>query len=333
VKANLITAFFLVLLGHTLHCGVVLEDVFKPEMLLVGDKYIYVAEGWQIKIFNRLDGKRFGAFGRRGEGPGEFNGYIIPSLTDRGIFVSCPARVLYFDREGTFLRERRALKVFGRYKPMGKNFVGYRYLREESIHYETVCLYNGDFQLVRELYRRKHIRQPDGSTDLVNERPPFFHVSQGKIYLDGIDGYIHVFSHGGEPLGRIPGTENRVPFTSRHRHEMEEALKRDKRTRDYYYANKDKFVWPKYQPMIRMFYLADGRFYILTSREKQGKMEMLIRSLKGDLLGRKYVAVTSFPQALLSDVREGRLYRLAENVDGDWELRITNLMNPPAEVE
>ena len=328
MKTTLVVISVFVRLGLTLYGGTVLEGVYSPDMIMVSDQYLYVAEGWEIKIFSRKQGKLIRAFGRRGEGPGEFNGYIIPYLTDDGIMVNCPARILYFDRAGAFLREQRALKVFGRFKPMGENFVGYRYVTENRVRYETVSLYDARFHPIRELYRRRYIRQADGSTDLVNERPPFFHIYREKIFLDGIDGCIHVYDQRGEKIGRVMGTQEKIPLTRRHVRKMEEELERDKRTREYYHANKDKFIWPKYQPMIRMFYLADGRFYILTSRERNGKFEMILRDLQGRLINRKYVAVTSFPQALLSGVLQGRLVQLVENDDGDWEMRVTNLMNP-----
>lgn len=328
MKSTLTVTFLIILLGNVLHCGMILEKVYSPDMIMVGDSYLYIAEGWEIKIFSRRTGEWIRSFGRRGEGPGEFNGYIIPYLTDDGIMVNCPARILYFDREGRFLRERRALKSFGRLKPMGKNFVGYSYLTENRVRYETVRLFDAGFHPIRELYRRKYIRQADGSTDLVNERPPFFYIFRGKIYLDGIDGYIHVFNQRGEPIERILGVDEKIPLTRRHINEMIEDLKRDKRTRDYYFANKEKFVWPRYQPLIRMFYMADGRFYILTSRERNGKNEMVIRNLAGKLMGKTFVAINSFPQALLSGIRRGRLVQLIENEDGDWELRETDLIDP-----
>ena len=55
---------------------------------------------------------------------------------------------------------------------------------------------------------------------------------------------------------------------------------------------------------------------------------MVVLNKKGKLLAKKGVDITSFPAALLAGVLKGKLYQLIENDEGDWEVRVNQVLDP-----
>jgi len=309
---------------------VTLPGVFNPEMIEVNDRFLYITEDMRIKIFDKEDYQLFKTVGKRGEGPGEFMGFIIPYVFSEYIFVNCPGKILYFTLEGEFIREIRAMKVFGRFKPVGGGFVGYNYTRIDGVRYEQLFLYDNKFTRQKELYRRRYIRQDDGSLNLINERPPFLYIYQNHIYLDSVEGDILVFSYQGEPVKTITWPKELIPFTPKYKQRFEEGLKNNPRTREFYFRSRKDLAYPDHLPIIRMFHLSRGLLYILTSREGDGDtLEMLTVDLEGNILARQFVAIGPFARSLFPlhyTVFDRTLYVLEENLEADtWELHVTDL--------
>ena len=87
-------------------------------------------------------------------------------------------------------------------------------------------------------------------------------------------------------------------------------------------------IFPGEFPAIRDYYVADGRIYVLTYKEEDGKSEWLIFDLAGKFLKRLFLPyqymtpVDGYPTA----VKNETLYQLIESEEGEeWALHITDL--------
>lgn len=297
-----------------------------PEAVTANTDYLYVTDGHCIRMISLKDFTLTKTIGRKGGGPGEFNGFILAYVQPDHLFVNCPGRILRFTLEGEFIDEIRSKHVFGRYKPVGKNYVGYYYSTSGNKRHEAVYIYDTDFVKVKELYSREYFYSKTGAINLIEERPPFFYTSGGKIFVDDVDGMIYVFDKRGTQLNAIlPGIEQ-IPFTNEHKKGFINFLKRSKGSRRYYEENRKRLAWPDHYPPIRMYHVSDNRIYIMTNKVKDGGNEIIIMHTTGRVIKRLFLPVvpitgTMVPQ--MYTIADHKLYHLTDNEETEeWELRI-----------
>jgi len=78
-----------------------------------GDIFIYDIKNNDLKIFDR-QGRYLRSFGRRGQGPGEFQIAENIQWTSRGELMLCDmAKPIFFSDDGRFLREVKTNAKFG----------------------------------------------------------------------------------------------------------------------------------------------------------------------------------------------------------------------------
>lgn len=307
-----------------------LEGLMKPFSIEASDTHIYISEGFTVKIFSLADFKLKKTFGKKGEGPKEFKGFILAYVQPDFIFINSPNKVSYFTLDGEFIKETRMRHIFGRFKPLGKDrFVGYHYFREGKTRYESVYLFDSKFERVKELYRREHIIDKNRKINFIEERPPFFYIVDNIVFLDGVDGVIYVFDSTGKKIAGLRCPCERIPFTNEHKQRFINYFKNHPETRDYYYKIKHRMTFPDYFPPIRMFHVTDNRIYLMTYKEKNGKNELVIMDLTGKLLNKVFLPIVPFEEStvLISyTIKNGKLYHLKDNEETEeWELRIYDI--------
>lgn len=331
-KIGLILMIFLVAGLVRAQKTVPLEGLNKPFSIEVDDKQVYFTDGFEIKIYSLADFKLKKVFGKKGEGPGEFKGFVLAYVQPDYIFASCPNRVLYFSLEGKFIKQRNNTHVFGRFKPLGADrFVGYKYDREGQTRYEAVWIFDEKFEKKTELYRRKYIVNKN-KVNLIEERPSFFYCIDERVYLDGVegeDGAIFVYGKDGKRINTLkPGIE-RISFTRAHEKRFREALKNSAESREYYQQVKDRLEFPDYFPPIRMFHVDAGKVYIMTNREKDDKNEFIVIDTSGRELKRLFLPIQPFEDGMIVvnyTVKNGKLYHVVDNEETEqWELKIFEL--------
>jgi hypothetical protein len=307
-----------------------LQGLMKPFSIEASDTHIYISDGFNVKIFSLADFKLKRTFGKKGEGPKEFKGFILAYVQPDHIFINSPNKVSYFTLDGEFIKETRMRHIFGRFKPLGKNrFVGYHYSREGNTRYESIYLFNSKFDKVKELYRREFIIDKNREINFIEERPPFFYIVDNKVFLDGVDGVIYVFDSTGQEIAGLRCPCERIPFTKEHKLRFIDYFKNHPETRDYYHNIKDRMTFPDYFPPIRMFHVTDNKIYVMTYKEKNGKNELVIMDTNGKLLNKVFLPIAPFEEStvLISyTIRNGRLYHLKDNEETEeWELRIYDI--------
>ncbi len=309
-----------------------LPQLKNPEAIQVNEENIYITEGFTVSIFSLKDFKLKRTFGRKGEGPKEFKGYILAYVQPGYIFINSPNKVSYFTLEGDFIKEKRVGHIFGRFKPLGKkHFVGYQYFNEKEVRNEGVYIFDSNFEKVKELYRRKYFVQTRRNSDIhiIEERPPFFYIVKEKVFLDGVDGVdgvIYIFDENGKEINALRYPFERIRFTKEHEERFVKELKRNPYTREFYQGNKHRLKFPDYFPLIRMFHVTDNKIYVMTYKEKDGKNEFVILDMKGKLLNRMFIPISPFEETtviIFYTIKNGKLYLLKDNEETEeWEVRI-----------
>ena len=87
---------------------VILPDVMRPHVIRATQDKIYIADGFSILIYSAKDYKFLAKFGKQGEGPGEFKGWPDIWISGEYIIVDDQFRILWFSKDGKYLKEKRA---------------------------------------------------------------------------------------------------------------------------------------------------------------------------------------------------------------------------------
>jgi hypothetical protein len=129
----------------------------KPSLItLQGDRLYVVEESRQIHIFQKKDGRYafLKTFGKTGEGPGEFGGYIF-RIRIKADHLEIPTqnRLARFDFNGRFLDEiRLPIPVIkGNITRFGQNYVAWRLQFDNKDIHSSIRLYGPDFVQISEI--------------------------------------------------------------------------------------------------------------------------------------------------------------------------------------
>jgi hypothetical protein len=96
-----------------------------PAQIAVDDQHIYIVEESSISVHSLKDFKLKKRFGRKGEGPQEFKSKPAINVQTDVIVVNSQAKVSFFNKDGTFLKEVNHIVSGSQFLPLGKQFVGY----------------------------------------------------------------------------------------------------------------------------------------------------------------------------------------------------------------
>jgi hypothetical protein len=157
-----------------------------------------------------------------------------------------------------------------------------------------------------------------------------FSVRDNKIYIEGEDGEtgnIYVYDNQGQKIDTLHLELEKLKVTAEHKKAVEDYYKlRHRRLFDIVKA-RGWLSWPDYFPAVRYVSLVDNRFFAIPYMKKQGKNQLFIFDLKGKLL--KQMDMPEVEETLFSfypfAIKDGKLYRLVENQDEEWELHVTEI--------
>ena len=222
------------------------------------------------------------------------------------------------------------MPLLGNFQAIGDGFIGMRGVMEENKQFIGIFLYDAELKSKNELLR---LRSPfDESVKNINPltiiKLPFLQVCEGKAFVDGDDGIIHVFDKDGKKGPEIKDHIDTVQFTSADEKRYIEFLTTHPIYKMLYERDKEKVKFPETFPPLRRFHIADKKVVVLTYKVKDGKKEFVIFDLNGKLEKRTFVPLQEINAAELYPytTRDGKLYQLIENQETEtWELHIDNI--------
>lgn len=322
-----------------------LPELLKPDNLTIYGDQLYVVEGASIYIYSLKDLKLVRKFGKFGEGPGELHGgAFFPTrltVTADHIVAETRAKVVFFSKDGKFIKETRKKNVFsGGFTPVGKNFVARRIQQDGNVSYNCIDLFDADLKRIKELYRQKWVQQGRQEPVKMYMVMDFanYTVYRDKIFIEqSPDGFrIEVFDMNGKSLYKIDKEYEKIKLTAKNKEDMLYSFKNDpvikvqaERAGGWkQFKNFFDFAYPGTFPAIRDMMLSDGKIYIRTYKVTGDNGEYLLMDLTGDNVKRvsapEIETVPLMARILgsrLHAMAQGKLYYLKENEEEEeWDL-------------
>ncbi|MCP4221563.1 MAG: hypothetical protein GY765_43465 [bacterium] len=337
----------------------ILPEVMNAEMMRVDGNQLYVLDRATIYVYSLDKLSLIRKFGKEGEGPGELKvlDFLPNCFWVKGDFI-CAAdftKIIYFSKEGKYLKEirkpPRALEVV----PVKNNFVVKTspFLTEDKGFFLAIKLYDAKMKEIKELYRQDFpVQSQKGPgripviSDSVNIR-----IYNDKIFIEkSPEGFIlDVFDWQGKKQYRIQQDMEKVVFSDDQKKWAMARLKEDflrKKVnlvvpspimnRGWEGSKKwATFIYPDTLPPIQSFKIVDDRIYVSTFKRRGKLEELLVMDLKGKLQSTVYVPSirkSGFAAQMvglavdLFDVSNNRLLYIKENeAEEECELHVENL--------
>jgi hypothetical protein len=260
-----------------------------------------------VSVFSET-GEYLRSFGRRGQGPGEFQTPFFVSLAPSGeLMVGEMSRLSFFDHSGAFLRSKDNTVgplAFVKFLDDG-DAVGHRMVLEEKNPRYEVVLCGPDLK-PRATLSSSPMPNPSGKYDLFANVARWDVVGGREIVCgSGQDGYrLSVFDAAGRLVRKIENDYDPVPVTDA---DVERQMKQ------HGFQSRDEITYPHDLPPIWWLYAdREGRTYVATWRKDPGSGVSLFNIF--DQEGR-YLCDCHMPGEPLV-IRNGKLYAIVRDDEG-----------------
>jgi hypothetical protein len=319
-----------------------LIQLAKPNSITVDKNHVYITDQGTISIYSLKDFKLEKAFGKKGEGPGEFK--LLPQdkiglrivVNNEYIMVNSMGRVSFFTKTGEFKDQFNLIEPVQFLKPLGTKFVGFKRMRYDNILFIAINLYAlkdtkpKGVRIEKEIWRKEHYGQKNHidclrlamATKEESMRGALYQVYNNHVFVEGNNNEIHVFDDAGNKQYTIRHEYERIKVPDSFKQKVMAFF--EKRYPKIYRMARHQGKFPEYFP-VRYFHVADNKIYVLTFKNRDNKSEFYLLDVKGKFLKKIMVlfAEAEFLQAYPYTINNGQLYQLQDNPDtGEWELHI-----------
>ncbi len=307
----------------------VISDILKPDSIAVDDSQLYVVEGATVFIYSLKDYKLVTKFGREGQGPQEFAKLpginVAVDATGKNLLINSFGKISYFKKDGTFEKEIKAKGLAFYLRALKDGYAGMGRAVEDGVVYNTINLFDAELNPVKEIARMKVMKT--GGKIQILKRSFSFQVYKDQLYVVGEEGLsVDVYDHTGKKLRSITHPYEKLKFEPKAEEVIRANMKRQYGPQ--YEALKNNLDFPDYFPEIRNLFVDDGKVVVSTWKNDNGKIELYIFDLKGNLVKKNFIkmavrddGMTPYPTA----IQKNKLYQLIENEDEEWEFHISKL--------
>jgi len=335
MRRHMIT-FLLVLLMFSVSTNgmkvTVLTEIRQPKNIEVDATQLYVAENATVYIYSLEDFKLIKSFGRKGQGPQEFQTYphipiTIDVSTDK-LIVSSIRKISYFTRQGEFLKEVRALSLALYLQPLGDGFLGRSHVNYNGFNHAVVNIYDAKLNKLKEVYRVKDPYQGPGKGYKVLDTVFVFRAYKDKILVPGKDdATIDVFDVELSKLFSIHLDQKRRKIDQKTRERLTHLMKTSPDTKDAYELIRP-LSFPGYFPIIANFFVSDDTIYVMTWKKENGSNEFFTYDMNGKFKKRLLIPIKYETElsAYPTTIKKGKLYQLVENENKEeWEFHVSQI--------
>lgn len=308
-------------------------EFVNPFSIVIDGERLYISEGVTVFIYSLKDYRLIKKFGKEGEGPGEAmlrrdrgNMEIGLSTTTEFLIVHTSGKVMYFTKEGEFVKEKRTEPAGRWLAPLGDGFVGRKYFREPDALYHGIVLWDADLNKVKDVY--KHIHGLQGARKEFNPltvEPADCNVADDKIFVfDGDQSKIMVYDKKGDKLFTVTPRlkDDLVPFTEQNKKDLIDSYRFNPLWKRFYERRPNLFKFPTHYPPLRMYAL-DARakkIYLKTQKLEKGKRKWLVYDFNG-----KFIKKRLLPPGFIR-FHNDTYYCFIENEDEEqWELYVEKI--------
>lgn len=310
-----------------------LPQVIKPQELCVdGDRlYILSQPRQQPRIYAyAAQGTKFiKQFIKIGEGPAEVRSILSFKVLPHLLIVQSDNKILFYSRDGEYIKEKRVPQGLDEYACMGENYIGVKHNKDEKGESQSwdIYLFDRDFNPIKELRKGESINTFSLDKGKKRNFPVLSHLLAYNIYKERIyiadtqRGFsITVCDRDGKQLYEINKKYKKLKGTQV---VLDKYLSRFKDSPEQlaHFKNLFNFVVPEYYPAIQSFWVNNDQFYVLTFEKKKekeiNKRELVVLDLTGRILKRTFVTYESGIYSVYND----KYYHLFENEEKElWEL-------------
>ena len=311
----------------------VLHEVIAPGHLVVdGNRFYITSTDTTVYVYSTVDFKFIKKFVKNGEGPGEAvnSSVILKNYQDFLTAEDFKRKIMFFSRDGDFIKEIKVPRKLFEISLMGENFLGKseHIDSEKEIIYYNISLLDKKSDTIKILHKSKELKIfTSGKTQKKKIMRPLsgyfnYEIYNNHIYIaDCQKGFsITVFDSEGNQLYEINRKYKKVKVPRTFIDNLMNKLKKTpvwERIKTRYHN-----VFPEYFPAIKRFWVNNGRIYTLTNEKKEegkkGKVqrELVVLDLKGKIIKRMFV-----PDVKGCTIDRNIFYYLFENEDKEvWEL-------------
>ena len=305
------------------------EFVYPFNIVIDGER-LFISEGVTVFIYSLEDYRQIKKFGKEGEGPGEVllrrqggNTEILLSTTRDFLIVGTWGKVIYFTKDGEFVKEKRTELAGNWLKPLGDSFVGRKYFREPDALFHGIVLWDANLNKIKNVY--KHIHGLQGARKKFNPltvEPADCTVADNKIFvIDGEMSKIMVYNKNGNILFTVtPRIDDKpVPFTEKDKKRLIDSFKFNPLWGRFYKRRPDLFEFPTHYPLLVMYDLdiPAKKIYLKTYKVENNKQKWLVYDFNGKFINERYL-----PRGIIR-INNDTSYRSVENEDEElWELYV-----------
>ena len=285
----------------------ILPDVQKPHQIAVdgNDLYIFDEADYSLHIYTIFPFALKLKFGKKGDSPHEFKYLPFVYLQPESLVCTDFTKTIWFSKKGTALKAKDYAD-FSDFDPSSEMLlipIQEKYLRITADHGQQkrhVSLLDSEWKTLKELYEGPFTWRSDAP---IHYRTDTLCYKDMIFIADTQEGfYITVFDDEGNHLQTIDKTQD-----------VEKVLDR---------------------PLLHQYCVSEDKIYATTYKKEDDKTEMIILDLKGNILRRLYLPLSSIQPKRgvlrydLFTVNQEKLYELIKNKETErWELLITDLEN------
>lgn len=309
---------------------IALPNILEPSHIKANGSQMYIADKGRIILYSMDNFKPVREFGKNGEGPGEYQSIIDLSILPDYLVVSSSRKVIYFSRNGDYIKEFRIKQLLGYFfYPIGNHFVGLypKKTKAERGYSRVISIFDQNMNPLKILVEspREQAKKTPSGRPVIN---PISHYFKHKVYGDlvfvadsrkGMN--VEVFNAEGKKLNEIRVPYQKIKITENDKENCIREIKNDKSSLFRSYAQKAKFEFDEFYPPFYDFYVNNNKIYFYTYHKQAEKREIMVIDFKGKILETVWVPFSKI-KTIDSDV----YYYLQDNVESEeWELFIQKL--------
>lgn len=308
-----------------------LPQVMNPFFLTIADGRVYIVENSvEVHIYTLgPQGVAFiKTFGREGQGPGEFDFiYTVRPFNDH-LDIPGSYKLARFTLDGDYLSEVKVtVGVFkgGVYR-FGDGYVARDLLLDKKGATTTICLYDKDFNLVKEIGARSVSEGPDKINLVSDYFAPRVVGDQLYVIDAGRESVVGVYDRNGIRQKEVRLPLKPLKMTASLKEAVIKPLKETWPGPTRWEDFEKRLFFPDQTPGLDYFEVCDGKFVTRTYKYLQDLVEFVAFDLEGQELKRLDLPFTGrLSNGILFCFYQGRYYYLRENPDEEvFELHVEN---------
>ncbi len=308
------------------------DDIYKPWQIEISGDDLYVVDDYSIKLFSLKNAKLIAQFGKKGEGPGEFKMSPSISVFPDYIFVSDYGKILFFKRDGKYIREKKIPAEIDLTK-VGKNYLAreYSFDAKERKSKFGVKVVDSELKKIKDIYtftRKFPRRNINSKKKNIFDREMFqkrkrITTDGNFIYLyDTSKGFhIEIFDPMGEKIRTITKKTELVKISNKFKKKYAENLEKNRKKNIGGISFGFNYIFPEYFPPIIYLSADNKKIYVTTYENDADKRTLIILDHNG-VIQKKISILTQN----MSTIHNDKLYYLIDNEDEEvWELHAEDL--------